>query len=52
MQSELNWRNTKVLGWFGLKLQEIKVQGLKWINSDTIGGLIDFSIDNFERIKS
>jgi hypothetical protein len=33
-------------------MQEIKVQGPKCIDSDTIGGLIDFFKGNFERIKS
>jgi hypothetical protein len=33
-------------------MQEMKVQGPKGLDSDTIGGLIDFFRGNFERIKS
>jgi hypothetical protein len=33
-------------------MQEIKVQEPKCIGIDTIGGLIDFSMGNFERFKS
>ena len=45
-------RNIKVQDQFGSKLLEIKFQGPKWIGTDTIRGLIDFTRGNFERIKS
>jgi hypothetical protein len=47
-----NWKNIKVWGWFGSKLQGIKIQRSNWKGRGTIGSLIDFSRGNFERIKS
>jgi len=43
---------SKFMNHFGLKLQDIKFQGLKWISVETLRGLINFIWDKFERIKS
>jgi hypothetical protein len=43
---------SKFMNHFGLKLQDIKFQGLKWISVETLRGLINFIWNKFERIKS
>jgi hypothetical protein len=49
---KVNWRNNKVWGWFESTLQEIKIQGPKWIDCNIIRGWINFFKNNFKLIKS